>query len=123
MPVGQTEARVINLILAFVWAVAGFGLLIYHARTNDPHWRIHIIDGDLSMGWAALVLCGYNLVRFYAHRLALADRRAREEMQLRRAEMLARKPRPEYGEPNPDFNFTNEPQPPADDRTKEKGST
>ena len=114
------EARVINLILAFIWAVVGVGLIVYHATTNDQWGRIHLIDGNFSMGWAALVLCAYNLVRYWARRMMLAHRRLQDEMRFRRAEMLAKKPRPQYGDPNPDFMFTDEPPPPKDDRTQEK---
>ena len=101
----------INLVLALVWGLFGIVLIAYHSYTGDPRWRAHLIGGDLSLGWAALLICAYNLVRYYFYRMVLADRRAAEELRIRRAQILARKPPPQYGEPNPDFRFSDEPPP------------
>jgi hypothetical protein len=105
------EARVINLVLAFAWGVFGVILLVYDATTGDPRGRIQTL-GNISWGWAALLLCLYNLARWWTTRAGLAARKAEWLAQVRRAHVDSPRQRTEYGEPNPDFMFGDEPPPP-----------
>ncbi len=90
----------INLILALVWLVLGVGLLVYHGITGDPRLRF-------LLGWVALALTLYNLVRWQGSRLF----RSRHPSPLPRARSHARhRPdRPEQpAEPDPNFDFSQE---------------
>jgi hypothetical protein len=100
---------VINLILALVWGVLGVALIYYNATTGDPRGRIPML-GNISLGWAAELLCLYNLARWWSQRLVLAEKNKAEWVaRARRDRDLRVGQRPEYGEPNPDFIFDDEP--------------
>jgi hypothetical protein len=100
----------LNLVLALMWLAAGVGLLGMYYLTDDPRWRVTIGGGDWSLGWLALLLCVWNLVRWYAVR---ADRMRRQSLEELRAgrRYPARRPEP-IGEPDPAFNFSDDPPPP-----------
>ena len=95
-----------RLWLAFIWLLVGIGFIVYHAVTADPRWRIG--STGLSLGWAALVIAVYNLARWWVFRVALGDRHVVDRIRLRRAQMLAEAPPQKRGEPDPNFNFTDD---------------
>jgi hypothetical protein len=95
------------LILALVWLTCGVGILVYQAASGDQHLSLHLAGATFSSGWLMLVLSAYNLLRWWTRRPSpplrgtspLAARRQRA----RRAE--------EPSEPDPNFNFTDDPPP------------
>jgi hypothetical protein len=107
------SAEVFNLALAFVWGVGGVVLIVYHSLTDDPRGRIQLVSGNLSLGWAALLISLYNLARYWAYRANQAEKRAMAINQARVRHKHER-PREPYGEPDPNFNFTDEPPPKRD---------
>ena len=101
----------INLALAFIWGLLGVALIAYHATTGDERWRIWFL-GNISAGWAMLLICVYNVARWWSMRTLLAAKRAEIIARARREREHHAGPRPEYGEPNPEFMFGDEPPPP-----------
>ena len=99
-----------NLVLAVIWGLGGVVLIVYHALTDDPRGRIKLIGGDLSLGWAALVISLYNVARYFAFRAGQAEKRATAEYE-ERIRRRHEHPREPYGEPDPNFRFTDEPPP------------
>ena len=91
----------LNLIMAFVWLLGAAGLFVWNAQ--NPDRALVIRRTDVSLGWFALVIGAYNLVRWWSRRAA-----AREE----RAERSRRRPPEEeeirrgYQEPDPNFDFS-----------------
>jgi hypothetical protein len=102
---------VISLVMAFFWGVLGVVLIVYHATSSDPRGRIPLF-GDISMGWAGLLLSLYNVLRWWSQRVMLAQKKAEWLARTRREDLAERRRRVEYGEPNPDFMFGDEPPPP-----------
>jgi hypothetical protein len=106
---------VFNLGLAVLWGLIGVVLLIYHGlNPHDDRGRIKLIGGDLSLGWMALAICLYNVARYWSYRAAQAEKRAMAIMQSRVRQSAAR-PREPYGDPDPNFMFTDEPPTKKDD--------
>jgi hypothetical protein len=101
----------INLALAFIWGIVGVVLIAYHVTTGDTRWRLPF-PGNLSAGWAALLICLYNIARWWSQRLIQAEKKALWLARARRGEHNAQNPPPPYGVPNPDFRFSDEPPPP-----------
>jgi hypothetical protein len=100
---------VINLILAVVWGVLGVALIYHSATTGDARSRIPAL-GNLSWGWAAEVLCLYNLARWWSLRLLLGEKKKAEWVaRARRDRDLHVGQQSEHGERNPDFIFDDEP--------------
>jgi hypothetical protein len=63
----------VNLILAVFWlAVAAVIFALPSLNPNAAPWRIP--QTDLSMGWFALCLFFYNLVRWWTTRRSTANR-------------------------------------------------
>jgi hypothetical protein len=100
----------LNLPLAVFWLVLGVAMLLWHASTPDALGR-NILGTGLSAGWLCLLLGLYNLVRWWSIRsYAIRQRQFREEANaLRRREGPSRP----VQEPDPNFNFTDPPTPPA----------
>jgi hypothetical protein len=94
-----------HLVMAVVWLVLGVAILI----TDPPGLRLTPFGLDLSLGWFALLLAGYDLARWWSLRLSYQRRRAAEKTEQQRP---ARRP-PETAEPerNPDFIFEDPPPP------------
>lgn len=86
----------LSLILAAFWVVMAVLCFTYDLRL----WGVNI-----SAGWLALVLAGYNLVRWWARRSA--SQRARELEQA--ASHRPGRREPEERERNPDFIFDEPP--------------
>ncbi len=104
-----------NLFLCLIWTALGLFLIVYHATTNDPNFRIPL-PGNPSGGWLALILAAYNFIQWWARQ---ATRRERERLQLldaERQERLLRQRQAESGsDRDPNFQFTDDtPDPPRD---------
>lgn len=93
----------LSFALAVVWLAFAVGLLVWHAWTGDPRLRLPVGGSDLSLGWAALVLALYNLVRWWSTWSYQKQRREMEEGQQRREK--ERQPARRESEPIPDPNF------------------
>lgn len=102
----------LNLFLAIFWFILGIGLIAYHSLTGDENYRLPGVFnlGRVSIGWLALLLVAYNLARWYAWKMAQNDRIARD-LALATRERLGRH-RDASTEPDPTFNFTDDPPPP-----------
>ena len=70
------------------------------------------------MGWPALVLAVYNLIRWYAARSYYAERRAEREQWTRQQARIRTPPEPPR-EPDPNFIFTDPPPQPGNSESKE----
>ncbi len=101
----------VNLFLAFVWAILG-GVLLY-GFYFDPQSPLNITMRftNISLGWLGLVLALYNVARWWGGRAAERDRQAIEAATRHRA-ATHHSDEP----PNPAFNFT-DPVPPRTDIT------
>ena len=83
------EVAVINLFIALFWLVLGLGLIFI---PGFEVWRIR--GTELSIGWLAIGLAGYNFLRWW---LTVRQPRPRREPQDDQPSV------PEY---NPEFDFT-----------------
>jgi hypothetical protein len=90
----------VNLVLAFVWLAVGLGILLW--PWLDPEAKVGRVDPTL--GWVALILCCYNLARWWVSRAAARERQAMRE-QLARCQSTETEARPERP-PDPNFDFT-----------------
>jgi hypothetical protein len=88
----------LNLFLAGMWIAAGIGIMIWPDVGQDAVLRVEP-ERRFLIGGFALVLAGYNLVRWRLARL-----RARAEHEARQRSPVRRYPREEP--PNPDFDFS-----------------
>jgi len=84
---------VLNLFIALFWLVLGLGLIFI---PGFDAWRIR--GSDLSIGWLAIVLAGYNLLRWWLVR----------RQQPRRMHDNDHPPPREY---NPEFDFSDRDKP------------
>jgi hypothetical protein len=95
---------VVNLILAILWLGFGGWLLTlrYAWQQQQVQLRFFVIDTSL-IGWLALVLAAYNLVRWYSQWQAERTNRLGEPLH---------PPRHHHEEEptNPDFDFSKPPQ-------------
>ena len=98
----------LSFCLAVLWLTFAAGLLAWHAATGDPRLRLPVGGSDLSLGWAALALGLYNLLRWWG---AWSYQRQRREMQASwaRRDEQARRARGPGPEPDPNFVFTDPP--------------
>jgi hypothetical protein len=102
----------INLLLAVAWGLLGVGLIVYHAATDDPRFRLRLGDTNLSIGWFALLLVAYNLARWWNSRSGDLERQARAIAEAARRRRQQRERAAEPGrEPDPNFDFTSDPPP------------
>jgi hypothetical protein len=98
-----------NLILALVWLLGALGVFGYEYYTGG---KVAIIRGtDLSIGWLLLALAAYNLARWWSTRSWRADQRALQMSQANRYRAVHHEHRDQP--PDPNFNFTDQPSPPA----------
>ncbi len=95
-----------HLVMAVVWLVLGVAILV----TDPPGLRLTRFGLDVSAGWFALLLTGYDLARWWGLRSASLRRRAAEKMEQQRP--ARRTTEPPESERNPDFIFE-DPAPPA----------
>jgi hypothetical protein len=84
----------LNLVMAVFWLVVG-GLLLGWQWLHPENRRLTIFGTGISIGWLALLLALYDLVRW------------------RQERRLTRRQTPPAAVPDPNFNFTD--QPPAED--------
>jgi hypothetical protein len=96
-----------NLFMAIFWLFLGAALIIAQGLRPDVRW-MRLCGTDLSIGWAAIVLCVYNLVRWWSLRSYEAQRRALDEAYERRLREAEQRPLA-HEEHNPDFDFGNSP--------------
>lgn len=112
-----------NLFLAFFWLILAAVLLgMEWLSPGQPRYRIW--GTNISIGWVALILGVYNLVRWWSNRLYRAEQRALQQtiQRTRRREqreasehIQARNEQVQVR--NPDFDFGKPPEPPpGDDR-------
>jgi hypothetical protein len=98
----------LNLLLAVVWlVVAG---VCFAISWSDPKGRALGIT-DFSVGWVALILCAYNLLRWWAERSSAANRRSLREVSARRRSRDAENQAGTKPTPDPNFDFTDRPAP------------
>jgi hypothetical protein len=104
--------HIYNLILAGIWLVIGVSLLALDYLHPGAGMSFRIGETDISLGWVALALVGYNLLRWYGRRSALLARRQREFMaQARELADRDRKFRESGRVPDPNFMFDEPPRP------------
>ncbi len=87
-----------NFFLAIFWLVLGIGLLVWEWLTPGQRF-LKILDTGISLGWFALALAGYNLLRWWFGAVQQRDRKVAEEI-------VERRRRRALEEPNPDFDFS-----------------
>ncbi len=96
----------INLILAGFWFVIGAALLASQSLYGDQP-QFLIPGTKLSIGWLAMCLVVYNVVRWWMRRSYLRRQRDMEETLSR---LYRRRPHQNTPvEPDPNFMFTEEP--------------
>jgi hypothetical protein len=107
------EGLDVKLFLAILWLVLGVGLFVWPAVTGGPGWRFPLGDTSFSVGWVALALALYNLAGWFVVRAYRAEVRARQQAEARRQRFRPSQP---IGDPDPTFNFTDDP-PPAENKS------
>ncbi len=93
----------VKLFMALVWLL--LGACIFYWEWTHPGRRLTIWDTGISIGWGAIVLGIYNLLRCWMAWSYQKRQRAIEEAESRRLSELRRRSRP-LKELNPDFDFT-----------------
>jgi hypothetical protein len=63
-----------NLFMAVVWAVLAGVLFAWQAYSPDQR-GLTLGNSQVSIGWLALVLAGYNLVRWWSTRMLKRSKR------------------------------------------------
>ena len=95
----------INLILAGLWIVIGLAFLA--PGSVLPGQPVLLPGTKLPLGWVALFLGAYNVVRWWMQR---SYRRRQREMNEAYARLHRRRVQPQAPtEPDPNFQFTDEP--------------
>lgn len=99
----------INLILAIIWLLLTIGIFGWpYIFPGQEGWRIPLGGDKYSVGWLTLVLCIYNLARWYSAR---AYRQEKKDEFLAQARHVHHSREP-VGDPDPNFDFTSD-KPPA----------
>src|SRR5260370_24863291 len=94
-----------HLVMASVWLILGVAILL----ADPPGLRLTRFGLDVSVGWFALLLTGYDLARWWSLRSTYKRRRAAEKTEQHRP---ARRPADTAdSERNPDFIFGDPPPP------------
>jgi hypothetical protein len=100
----------VNLILACFWLVVAVGAFVL--SWVEPDLQILRLAGTgVNVGWLALAFSVYNCLRWQSSRLV-----ARRKQQWAEASGRNYRPRREDAEPNPAFDFSD--QPPPDERMR-----
>lgn len=95
-----------NLILAFFWMALAIALVIYERTSGDTRFTIR--GTNISFTWLLVLLAVYNLFRWWGIRSYQAEQRALRNAEANR-ERLRDQHREPIGNPDPNFNFTDEP--------------
>jgi hypothetical protein len=106
----------INLLLAAIWLVLALGLLAWPWLTGGPPFKLKILDRQVWAVWPVLVVCAYNLIRWWSMWSYERQRRAQGIQQAVRARGHFRRREPP-GEADPNFDFTSDPPPPPSNVT------
>lgn len=99
----------LNLILGVVWLCTAASILGYEFVNGPSGLRIRGLD--VSAGWLFLLLGLYNFVRWYSSRANRAEQEALRLAHERRLRQTRYRERPI--EPDPTFDFSDKPAPPA----------
>lgn len=98
----------LNLLMAVVWFVVGVGLLVVTYTMGDDALPFRVRFLPISPGWLALLLCVYNVVRWWSRPRRRRDPVAAALEARRRMHRERENPPPA---PDPTFNFTDAPPP------------
>ena len=98
-----------SLIAAIFWFLFGVGWLAAAWTTGDQLPVIHLGGLAIPPGWVALLLCGYNLIRWWLRPRRQAQDALEASLEARRR--LHRSEERPHGPPDPTFNFTDQPAP------------
>jgi hypothetical protein len=97
--------KLMNLYMAVFWAFLGGTILFLDGQAGRVRWALPLsTESPVSVGWLALLLAGYNLLRWWVSRGMEANRRLMAA-EAERREREQRRKRAEPGERNPDFDF------------------
>ena len=99
----------LNLVMAGLWFVIGVGLLVVSATLGDDALPFRVRFLPISPGWLALLLCVYNLARWWSRRRPRPDPLAAALEERRRLHRDRDRP-----PPDPTFDFSNAPPPRPD---------
>jgi len=97
----------VKLLMALVWLFLG-GCIFFWECTHPDRPGLTIWDTGVSIGWGAILLSLYNLVRWWMARSYQTRQRAIAEAERARKSDLQRRSRPPE-EINPDLDFTDRP--------------
>jgi hypothetical protein len=98
-----------SLIAAIFWFLFGVGWTATAWATGDRLPVIHLAGMEFSPAWVALLLCGYNLVRWWLRPRRRQPDALEANLEARRR-MHRAEERPQ-GPPDPNFNFADQPAP------------
>jgi hypothetical protein len=100
----QSMFASVKLFMALVWLVLG-GCIFYWEWTHPDRPGLTIWNTGISIGWGAIVLSVYNLLRWWMAWSYQKRQRAIAEAEAQRLDELRRRSRPSP-ELNPDFDFS-----------------
>jgi hypothetical protein len=96
----------LNLVLALLWLLLGIGLLVTYHNTEGEQSRTYVLGLVFSF-----VMTAWNLLRWFLIRRAREQRRAaRLETEALARRVRVQGPEP-FREPDPTFDFTQNPPP------------
>jgi hypothetical protein len=78
------KLSLLNLVLAGLWLVVAGGVFTWQALTGDARLTFRLGESPVSLGWLAVFLSGYNLLRWWVQRSARVRRGLLQEMEARR---------------------------------------
>lgn len=97
-----------NLIFGLICLCGAVAMLAYDFVTGQV--RFPMLGLNVSSGWFLLLLALYNVARWYSHQASVREAAAMryvDEARLRQAQ------RRERADPDPTFDFSDSPKPPA----------
>jgi len=99
-----------NIFLAGIWTVLGVSLILYDLLVPGGGGAWHVFDTNVSLGWIALILAGYNVLRWWGRRKSWRADKERKDSR-RRADLASRNRefRESGRERDPNFNFDEPP--------------
>jgi len=101
------SAILVNVSLAVCWLILAAGIFVIEAQQGPLPWR----PADVSAGWLALGLAGFNIVRVGTVLFFRRQQRRRTEQadEQQRQEFQRRQPPRVQQPPDPNFQFTDPP--------------